>query len=334
MKIVVLHCGGTISCEEKNGALTPSASIEPYFKALETREVSFIHRRISPFLSEYLNGSHIESIVDAVSEALAEKSVGGVIVTHGSDTIAYTSAALGYALGLCSVPVVTVCADLPLSDPRSSGHMNIRAAIAVITSGEASGALTVYASDKRGATVLRATRILRHRAYEARLTGVSEPYGKTLSIAPEKQIFLKNRRYAEYDDALSPLPFRASGGCPVAYITVTPAMLLPDAPLSGTKAVILGSYHSGTVDTASTELIRFLSVCRERDIPVFVDGIGACADYESMLAYKALGLTRLPPLVSPVAMYMKLWMMLENGISPITGAIERSLGGDIPPSWR
>ena len=48
----------------------------------------------------------------------------GIIVTTGTDTLAYSSAALGYAFGELSVPMVTVSANYPLSDERSNGFSN------------------------------------------------------------------------------------------------------------------------------------------------------------------------------------------------------------------
>jgi hypothetical protein len=97
--------------------------------------------------------------------------------------------------------------------------------------------------------------------------------------------------------------------------------------LLGCKAVILSSYHSGTVDTESEELLRFARKCKRKNIPVFVDGIGEGKSYESMQKYEAFGFKRLPANTSPVAMYMKLWMLISGGLG--TDNLPLSLGGDL-----
>lgn len=343
MRILVMHSGGTISCEEKNGVLTPSLDIKPEFDMIKKHisGVSFTHKKMTPFLSEYLNGVTVSRIVKEIKKAVSSEKYSGIILTHGSDTLAYTAAALGYALGVSCMPVVCVCADLPLSYPNSSGHINLLAAVALIASGEAKGVFSVYRTSETAASVLRATRILRYRAYESELTSCAQPYGaidlsslltdkKSRFISPQTPIFIKNTLYQECADELSPLKVNLKKTCPITYLTVTPGMKYP-ALRRGCKAVILGSYHSGTLDTSSEETKRFARVCKRKGIPVFVDGTGLTADYESMLAYKELGLTRLPSLSSPVAMYMKLWLLTENGVSSLTGAIKSSLCGDIPP---
>ena len=342
MRILVLHSGGTISCEEKNGVLTPSLDIKPEFDLIKRRVsgVSFTHKKMTPFLSEYLNGVTVSRVVKEIKKAVSSEKYGGIILTHGSDTVAYTAAALGYALGVSCIPVVCVCADLPLSNPSSSGHVNLLAATALIASGEVKGVFSVYRTSETAAAVFRATRILRHRTYESELTSCAQPYGaielgslpsgkKPRFIAPENRLFAKNPLYSEKADELPPLKVSLKKTCPITYITVTPGMKYPSLP-RGCKAVILGSYHSGTVDTSSAETKRFAKDCKRRNIPVFVDGVGSTADYESMLAYKELGLTRLPSLSSPVAMYMKLWILAENGVSAFTEAIKHSLCGDLP----
>ena len=228
MKIFVLHCGGTISCETKNGVLTPSADIGPQFKRLSSEfpTVSFVHKRITPFLSEYLSGTQLNVITKEVKKAALSGKYAGIIVCHGSDTVFYTAAAIGYTLGLDSIPTVTVCADLPLSDEKSSGHENLRAAATVIVSGKASGALAVY-PDGNAVTVHRATRLLRHRAYESGLSSVGQPYGKVVTISPVNRIFIKNEDYSELKDELAPFNCGFKRRCPVMHLTVTPGMPYP-----------------------------------------------------------------------------------------------------------
>lgn len=331
-KILVIHSGGTISCQKTNGTLSPSADISYVFKELAKKypKLSFSQRRLKPFLSEYLDGAHISRLVKEVRHSLEGQKYSGVILTHGSDTLCYTAAALSLVLGTNTVPVVTVCADLPISEPLSSGRVNLDAATALILSGEASGVFSVYRESESVATVHRGSRMLRHRAYEVPLSSADEIYGKIDLSAPVNKALIKNPYYSEREDEMQLNPTRLKRLSPVSHITVSPGMNFP-APPRSCKAVILGSYHSGTIDTSNPQLVKFTKICKKRGIALFVDGTGANADYESMTKYTTLGITRLPPLCSPAAMYMKLWLLIAQGEKNLHQALCKSVGADIVP---
>ena len=205
MKILALHLGGTISCAEENGVLTPSADIKNEFKTIkyEFDGIDFDHKSAKPFLSEYLNGTRISAIIKEIKKAVQSKKYGGIIFTHGSDTIAYTACALAYALGSSTIPIVGVCSELPISNPSSSGKANLRAATALIVSGNERGVFAVYKTSDSEVKVFRATRLLRHKAYETELSCVGEPYGKVLLSAPVNAILTLRARFSRYFTSLS-----------------------------------------------------------------------------------------------------------------------------------
>lgn len=59
----------------------------------------------------------------------------GVVVTHGTDTMAYTASMVTFMLPGIDLPVVFTGSQLPLADPLSDGHSNLRAAFAMAASG-------------------------------------------------------------------------------------------------------------------------------------------------------------------------------------------------------
>ena len=328
MKILVIQLGGTIGCTLENGVLVPTADLKDEFKsiAFEFNGITFDTKVHKLFLSEYLDGARISIILKDVKKAVQNKKYSGIILTYGSDTTAYLSCALAYALGNECIPVVTVCSEAPVSDPVSSAKMNLRAAVALIASESAKGVFAVYKSTQTEANVFRATRLLRHKAYEKDLSCVGQPYGKVVFNAPANPIFYKNPSFTEKKDEIPPIEAKLKQTSPVMHVLVYPGMVCPKLPF-GCKAVILSSYHSGTVDTDNEKLFRFTKKCKRKNIPVFVDGISDGAEYESMQKYDAFGLTRLPANTSPVAMYMKLWMLIAGGFGADNFSL--SLGGDI-----
>ncbi len=60
----------------------------------------------------------------------------GVVVSHGTDTMAYTASAVTFMLPNIDVPVVFTGSQLPLSDFLSDGPDNLRTAFAMAASGQ------------------------------------------------------------------------------------------------------------------------------------------------------------------------------------------------------
>ncbi len=326
MDILVIHTGGTISCKSENGVLVPHNDITPILTKLskEIKGVRFRHRHLCSVLSETLDGRVLSKIINCVKRAADSKKYGGIIVTHGSDTAIYTAAALSYVLGVSSIPCVTVCADLPLTDPLSSGHANLRAAISVIADGNARGSFAVYPTTSRSVAVHRGSRLMQQLPYE---TAFSSSAGAFYGIV-ENEKLIKNNDYAEKPDDFRLRPHKLSALCPVAFVTVYPGMTYP-ALGKRTKAVILCPYHSGTLNTDSRETKRFAELCKKRNITVYVSGTGANADYETMESYPKLGFLRLPPLTSPNAMLIKLWLLFSQKDLDAEKHVALPLGGDM-----
>lgn len=326
MKILVVHTGGTISCKTENGLLVPHGDITPILSKLskEFEGVRFSHRHLCSILSETLNGKRLTKIVKCVKKAVLSEKYDGIIVTHGSDTAVYTAAALSYVLGISSLPCVLVCADLPLTDPNSSGHANLRAAVSVISDGNARGVFAVYPLDNGEVGVHRGARLIQQLPYESAFSSAAGAFYGTANDGK----LIKTASYSEANDSFRFENAFASSLCPIAFIAVHPAMIYP-AIGKRTKAVILCPYHSGTLDTESTETKRFAETCKKRGIPVYVSGCGANADYETMDEYPRLGFFRLPPCSSPNAMLIKLWLLYsQNELDPEKYVFE-PLGGDL-----
>jgi len=52
----------------------------------------------------------------------------GIVLTHGTDTMAYTASALSFMLENLPIPVIVTGSQLPLQHPLSDGVDNIRCA--------------------------------------------------------------------------------------------------------------------------------------------------------------------------------------------------------------
>ena len=109
--------------------------------------IDFEYETYEPYteLSENLSGEHIGALISAVHDRLS-LGYDGIIVTHGTDTIQYSAAALSYALGLDTVPVCLVSANAPIESAESNGLINLRCAVEFIRLHGGRGVFSVYAN--------------------------------------------------------------------------------------------------------------------------------------------------------------------------------------------
>ena len=63
--------------------------------------------------------------------------VDGIVITHGTDTMAYTSSILSFMLRNIDIPVVLTGAQLPMQNPISDAFDNLRTAFLMAASGRA-----------------------------------------------------------------------------------------------------------------------------------------------------------------------------------------------------
>lgn len=92
----------------------------------EIREVADIEvQALFSMDSGDLQPSHWLAIARAVHAALAREELSGVVITHGTDTMAYTASALSFLLGPLPKPVVLTGAQKPLSDVRTDARTNL-----------------------------------------------------------------------------------------------------------------------------------------------------------------------------------------------------------------
>ncbi len=94
-----------------------------------------------------------------------------------------------------------------------------------------------------------------------------------------------------------------------------------------TKAVLIKTYHSGTICTDCREFFDFAAELKQKNIPCYICGAENRDIYESAKAYKEFGFTILPPSAF-IAQFIKLWLSLETGID-FSIICNKSLGEDL-----
>lgn len=133
-KILIITTGGTIASAESEEGLVPALSSDDILKYLGDveEEVQIMCEDLMKIDSSNMQPEEWCIIAKRIAEVINE--VDGIVLTHGTDTMAYTASALSFMLGQLPIPVIVTGSQLPLLHPLSDGVDNIRVAFAAARS--------------------------------------------------------------------------------------------------------------------------------------------------------------------------------------------------------
>jgi len=135
-KISILHIGGTISSkiDYKTGAVSPLFSAQDLINMFpELNNIANISsKQLFNIASEDLRFKHYNVMAKEIQTEI-KKGCRGIIITHGTDTLAYTSAALSFILENLPIPVILVGSQRSSDRPSSDNYLNLISAFKFIT---------------------------------------------------------------------------------------------------------------------------------------------------------------------------------------------------------
>jgi glutamyl-tRNA(Gln) amidotransferase subunit D len=128
--ITMIITGGTISSryDSKTGGVHPLDSPESLFKFYpELFEKVNVLKVEVPFMkfSEEMDYKDWQKIARTCEKLLNDSNIQGVIVTHGTDFLHYTSAALSFMLGKLNKPVVLTYSQRSIDRASSDANLNL-----------------------------------------------------------------------------------------------------------------------------------------------------------------------------------------------------------------
>jgi glutamyl-tRNA(Gln) amidotransferase subunit D len=130
--VVIMSTGGTIASrvDYRTGAVRSALSASDLYGVVpELSDVAQVDTEIVFSLySENITQQHWKELAETVAKRI-ETGVDGVVIAHGTDTMAYTSAALSFALQNLPVPVIVVGAQRSSDRPSSDAATNLIGAV-------------------------------------------------------------------------------------------------------------------------------------------------------------------------------------------------------------
>lgn len=285
--ILLVFTGGTIGSEASCGTIATSANAPYRLLQLFEREYSehsqidFTTIRPVQILSENITPVFWETLIKAI-EAQQPERYDGIIVTHGTDTLAYTAAALSLYFHALDKPMLLVSSDRTLDHPEANGLNNFIAAVEFIRQRRETGVFVPYRNPGECTQIHLGSRL----ASSLQLSGDFISVQNKCYCRFENGVFskplitLKNKAGGAFD--LKPDFSRR-----IALIRPYPGLNYTLFNLAGIDAVLHDLYHSGTACASMQwggdySLTAFIECCRKRGIPFYLaPSIHSDGAYES-----------------------------------------------------
>ena len=181
-KILLLATGGTIATQKTSKGLVPQLTSRELLAAIpEIGQVCHVDTvQLFTLDSTNLTPNHWLQIADAVVQNVG--SYDGFVITHGTDTMAYTAAALSYLLQNCPKPIVLTGAQQSIGNRETDARRNLFDAVLFAASDSAWGVTVVF--DGQAILGTRARKI-RSKSYHA-FTSIGFP---EMAIIRDRQVY-------------------------------------------------------------------------------------------------------------------------------------------------
>ncbi len=163
-KVCILSTGGTIASriDYLTGAVNPALTAQELHNAVPelSEYVNLDAKVLMSKLSEDITPSDWMQIAKSVASEI-KRGTEGIVLTHGTDTIGYTAAALSFALQDLPIPVVLVGSQRSSDRPSSDAHMNLTAAALLASRADAAEVMVAMhgTTDDKYVLAHRGTRV-------------------------------------------------------------------------------------------------------------------------------------------------------------------------------
>lgn len=282
--ILLVLCGGTICTAVKKTEKGVFRSIDQNADVLLTKnyyasdsafkeEVQFTSSRNFEILSENMTIDKWNVLIDYF-RGVSVRDYDGIIIAHGTDTLAYSAALFSLVLAGMGKPVFFVSSNEPLSSPTANGNINFQKAVECICMGIGSNVYAVYRNPSSGRVLLHlGSRLMQCGNYSEDFYSQGSEDITDLSAEKCQRLF---------SDVSISCPVELSGNrgwkLRSCVLKIDPYVGLNYEAFryDGYDAILHGAYHSGTACTEQTEknraysaqsILRLLDLCgEEKDV--------------------------------------------------------------------
>lgn len=232
-------------------------------------------------LSENMTLVKLGRIIEHIKSFDLEK-YSGVIVLHGTDTLAFSASLLAYTMCSAPVPIMLVSANKPPMNPDSNACANFSAAVELIMAGIAPNVYVPYRNSDNimyvhlGTTLMQCANFSDDFFSSSKENCIAYKGKRTLKKVIDKFASISAKRNITYFAGKTFSPDKLGG---VLLIHPYTGLDYARISLDGIKAVIHGSYHSKTVCAernnsnapySSNSIIHFGDICKNHNTLLFI----------------------------------------------------------------
>jgi len=338
--ISILSTGGTIASkiDYRTGAVTSQFSADDILHAIPELEdiADFNCRMIYSILSENMRPSYWVELARAVYEEI-KNGADGIIITHGTDTMMYTAAALSFMIET-PVPIVFVGSQRSADRPSSDNAMNAICAAAVAASDIAEVCVVMHGSTSDDfCTIHRGTKVRKmHTSKRDAFQSINQrQLGRVEYPSKEIEIFSSYVKRGEKQLAIHD---KLESKCAlIKYVTGASSESLLFHCGSGYKGIIIEGTGLGHV---STEWVPLIKTATDAGIPVVLTSqcvSGRVCDrvYDTGRDILKAGAIEAEDMLSEVALVKLMWVLGQTGdMEKVKGLMQTNIAGEITRSTR
>ena len=324
-KILLLTTGGTIA------SMPGGEGLEPHRSGVMERELNQLRtyyditvRDVMCLDSSNMRPEEWQLIARDVFEG--REGHDGIVVSHGTDTMAYTASAVTYMLPNIDVPVVFTGSQLPLADILSDGPDNLRTAFAMAASGHPG---VFLAFDRKV--------MLGCRAVKVRASGFSA----FESVNARYAALVSNRGLVVDQEVLpertGPAELRTNISRNVFLLKLTPGLnpaVFDMLAAMGYKGIVIEAFGLGGMNVLNKGL-RGIQRCGEDGVSVVVT-TQCLYDSSNLGVYQVgnklldMGVIQGRDMTSEAAMTKLMWAIGQDlGPGEIRELFNRNLAGEV-----
>lgn len=339
-KVTIISTGGTIASrvDYRTGAVQPAltaedlTSVVPELSSLADIDTHILYSEYS----ENLTPTHWKGMAEEVAKRIGN-STDGVVISHGTDTMHYTSAALSFALQNLPVPVLIVGAQRSSDRPSSDAASNLTGAAGLAAQANMAAVGLVMHQDLSDRYIVahRGTRVRKcHTSRRDTFKSInSQPLARydlltrqveILNGIPERQRTRQLELKAHFDHHAYLLKF---------YPGFNPALI--DAAVdAGARGIVLEGTGLGHVSKQCQEPVR---KALKKDVPVFMTsqtiwGRVDMSVYNNGRDLLNLGVTPLEDMLPETALVKLSWVLGQTKASEkIRTLMTTPIAGEITP---
>ncbi|SFB29871.1 L-asparaginase [Acetitomaculum ruminis DSM 5522] len=166
-KVLLIATGGTIASRKGTGGLTPQISPEDLLKYIEPTAKRFNIDTITPFNLDSTNVTpkHWEELALCIKNNYEKYD--GFVITHGTDTLAYTAAALSYMIQNSNKPIIITGAQKPIDFDDTDARNNLSDSIIYAADDKSRGVVIVFDGKVIAATRAKKVRTKSYNAFSS-----------------------------------------------------------------------------------------------------------------------------------------------------------------------